>query len=179
MEMMAANRLTQLFKGRRHDQRLQKSEISISLTTASGSEITVKPSTPYEAAQYLRLFMDSNNPLLKPGPVHCDTPTFSAQRPGSIVFKGDGQWRESQYERHVVLFQLKFTGTEKKKPDGEENVGILSLREHFGDDVQNPIGYIHGPTILQLISTLYLAGNSWDNVEFKPGQTTPQLKLVK
>lgn len=174
LEDTAAYRLNELFKRWTGDKRLHNSELVMTFTTASGSKVSIHPSSPHDAARYLRRFMKNDDPLFTPGEVRSDSMTESRSRPGSILFRGFGFIRDrANLQHYKTMLHLKFTGVAQQAHQiGEaEARGYVSFDEHFHDDPMEPMHVLNGPSLHEFIRTLESAGNEWSNMHFKTHNT--------
>jgi hypothetical protein len=170
LDDVIAYKLTELFKRWSSEKKLTSSELAITFITATGSEINVHPSTPHNAASYLRYFKKGDNPLFIPGDVRCETKTEMRSRPGSILFKGFGYIRDNANLQHYkTMLHINFTGvTQNIHQVGEiEARGYISFDDDFDDDPLVPMHAHNGPTLHEFIRALESAGNNWSNMCFR------------
>lgn len=173
LEDTTVYRLNELFKWLSGDKKLHQAELMMTFTTATGCKVSVHPSTPHDTASYLRRFMKSDDPLFRPGEVRCDSVTEKRSRPGSILFKGFGFVRDNANHQHYkTMLHMRFTGVEQPLNIGEmEARGYVSFHDDFGDDPQEPLHVVTGPTVHEFIRTLEAAGNNWSGISFRTSNT--------
>ena len=171
MEYAEARWLTDLFNHRTRDCHLDMGKITISMESAAGSTLTVNARTPYEIADWLKLFRDTNIPQLKRG-------TFDTKSkkdlPNPIILEAQGRfidpqtgltWNEEQFARFRFM--------------DNEAPSELSLHADFSrEDRINPINKRPGPSLNQVITLMFNAGHNWSKINFIIPGMQP-LKLVR
>ncbi len=171
MEYVEARWLTDLFNHKADHCSLHMGKVSISMETAAGSTWTVNARTPFEIATHLKFFRDTELPLLKRGTF--DTKTVKGL-PHPITLEALGRfidpetkmtWNEEQFARFRFM--------------RNDEPSEMCLHGDFSrEDRINPIYKRPGPSLDQVISLMYRAGNNWSKINFIPPELKP-LKLVK
>ncbi len=171
MEYGEARWLTELFNHRTRDCRLDKGRVSISMESATGSLWTVNARTPFEIAAHLKFFRDTDLPLLKRGTFRMIT---LPDLPNPITLEAQGRytdpetgliWNEEQFVRFRFM-------------DNNQPSEMCLHGDFSREDRVIPLNSRPGPSLNQVITLMFAAGQNWNNINFIPPQLKP-LKLVK
>ena len=167
MDDIAAFRLNELFKNWANGERLIRSELMISFTTAAESKIDIRPSTPHEAALYLHRVIRGNDPVFSPHDSRMDQFNFDTTPARSIVFKGFGYVRDRNNLEHFrPMLRMEFPHFAVMPVGKKDPNSYISFHDQFGDDVEVPRHSYQGPTAHEFIRALEKAGQQWALLEF-------------
>ncbi len=170
MDYREARWLTDLFNHRAENCKLNMGQVTISMESATGNIWTVNVRTPFEIASHLRFFRDTDLSLVQRG-----TFDFLKEKalPNPITLEALGRfidpetnliWNEEQFAR--------FRFMHNDKPSE------MCLHGDFNrEDRIIPMNRRQGPTLNQVITLMYNAGDNWTKINFIPPDMKP-LKLV-
>lgn len=171
MEYREARWLTDLFNHRTQDCQLGIGAVTISMESAAGSLWQVNARTPFEIAAHLKFFRDTDLPLLKRGTFEMKT---RKDLPNPITLEAKGRyidplskltWNEEQFARFRFI-------------DNDQASEMCLHGDFSREDRINPINKRPGPSLNQVITLMFRAGQNWNNINFIPPELKP-LKLVK
>jgi len=165
---IAAFRLNELFKNWANGERLIRSELMISFTTAANTKMNIQPSTPAEAAKYLRRIIRGNDADFSPHDSRMDQFDFDTTPARSVVFKGFGYVRDKNNLEHFrPMLRMEFPHFAVMPIGKKDPHSYLSFHDQFGDDVEIPRHTYQGPSAHEFIRELEKAGQQWALLEFK------------
>lgn len=158
MQGYTAYVLTELFKNKAPNRRLDFRTVKISVETQGGSTVAVTPRSPMEAAAYLGFFKNTTHQLFTPAQV-----TKDLKEPVIFSVEGDltriiaGQYRKEY--RFLNALTLRFFEA------SEGARGQVLFQEEFGDfGPKNGFYHPQGPVLNEFIRALYHAGEDWRGV---------------
>lgn len=150
-----ANALTNLFNRASQSAFLRTNTVRIVFMGEDGADITIRPETPEQAARYLSMIGDAQQPLFRRATL------FPGQHdiPSPILFTMEGRYNDYRVRKEYTVlhgFNLRFM--ERDQP------GQLIYDEMFARFANVQHG--EGPSLNRFIAILRQAGTDWSAVDF-------------
>lgn len=173
MQGYTAYVLTELFKGRAPNRRLDFRTVKISVETGGASTVGILPRSPSEAAEYLAFLKNTTHPLFAPAQV-----TKDLKEPIVFSIEGDltriiaGQYRKEY--RFLNALTLRFFEA------SEGARGQILFQEEFGDfGPKSGVYHPQGPALNEFIHVLAKAEGDWRGVNLLARAPRKFMQLVQ
>lgn len=157
MDDSSATRLTELFRNKAENRRIDRGKICLSVPMDNGAEMTLNVKTPFQTAQYLKFLLENKHPLFQRG-----MKMFSfGPMNDPIIFKAWGTYRDPVDRMEFAVMSVRMRFFQVHGPSE------LCFDDDFcRTDWDSPGNRTPGPTIHEFIRTLERAGSDWNDLAF-------------